>query len=49
VYGTPALLIEQVQANYAIRIDVRMHGNRVLGVFDEYNFGRFNRIALAEA
>ena len=47
--GTPALLIEQVQANYAVRVDVRMHGNLVFGVFDEYDFGRFNRIALAEA
>jgi hypothetical protein len=46
---TPALLIEQVQANYAVRVDVRMHGNLVLGVLDEHNFGRFNRVALAEA
>ena len=26
-----------------------MHGNLVFGVLNEYNFGRFNRIALAEA
>jgi hypothetical protein len=26
-----------------------MHGNLVLSVLNKYNFGRFNRIALAEA
>ena len=46
---TPALLIEQVQADYAVRVDVRMHGNLVFGVLDEYNFGGFDRIALAES
>ena len=46
---TPALLIEQVQANYAVRVDVRMHGNLVFGVLNEDNFGRLDRIILAES
>lgn len=43
------MFVQQVQANYAVRVDVWMHGNLVLGVLNEYNFGRFNGIALTES
>lgn len=41
LHGTPALAAEQVQANYAIRVDVRVHGNRSLGRLNEGNLWGF--------
>jgi hypothetical protein len=38
---TPTLSTEEIQADEAIRIDMRMHGNRSIGKLDESDLGRF--------
>ena len=37
----PGLFVEEVEAYYAIRIDVRMHGYRMGSVLNEDDFGSF--------
>lgn len=41
MYGTPSLSVKKIKANYAIRIDVRVHGDRVGGIFEEDDFRGF--------
>jgi hypothetical protein len=38
---TPTLSTEEIQADDAICIDMRMHGNWSIGKFDESDLGRF--------
>lgn len=40
LYGTPALVSEQVQANDAVAVDVRVHGYRAVGRLVEGDFRR---------
>ena len=55
LHGAPAGFVEQIQADDAIAVDVRMHGNAGSGqVFaghdgDEHDFGCFNGVFGAEA
>lgn len=48
VYRAPALLIQKIQAYYAVRVDVRMDGDMMFGVFDEDDFGSFDGVGVAE-
>ncbi len=38
---TPTLSTEEIQADEAIRVDMRMHGNRPIGKLDESDLWRF--------
>jgi hypothetical protein len=48
MYRRPPLTVKQIETYNAIRVDVRMHRDRVRIVADEDDFGGFDGIALAE-
>jgi len=48
LYGTPALLAEQIETYYAVGVDVWVHGNRTVGELEEGYFGRFDRVLRTE-
>jgi len=41
VYRAPGCSVEKVKTDYAIRVDVRVHGDWVCSVFEENDFGCF--------
>jgi hypothetical protein len=41
VHRAPALFVEQIEADDAVGVDVRMHGDRVGNVLDEHAFWGF--------
>jgi hypothetical protein len=46
--GTPALLTEEIETDYAIGIDVWVHGDGTIGGVDKGYFWWFNGIRRAE-
>jgi hypothetical protein len=42
----PTLSTKEIQADEAIRVDMRMHGNWSIGKLDESDFGRFYDVGL---
>jgi hypothetical protein len=49
MHRTPPLSVQQIQANNAIAVNVRVHGNRALRRRSELHLGRFDRVGVGES
>lgn len=48
VHWRPALLVQQIQTYYAVRVDVRVDWYWVFGIFHKDNLGSFDGVVIAE-
>jgi len=49
VHRTPTLRVQQIQTNYPVAVDVRVHGNVAVRRGEKDDFGRFDRVGGGEA